>query len=400
VSDPYWIEEAAGTPYGLAALPYGILPPGRVGVRIGERALDLAPLVPDRWEHLVVAGDLNPLMAAGPAVWRELRQRVIEWLTEPVHRATVERNLHPVGSIAPALPFRPADYVDFYASSHHAENLGAFFRPGQPPLPRNWLHLPIGYHGRSGTLVVSGTEIVRPWGQTRPAGAERPVYGPSSRLDIEAEVGFVVGVPSPLGRPVAGAEFADHVFGVVLVNDWSARDLQSWEYVPLGPFLGKSFATSVSSWLLPLEALEHARIEPPARREPLLPYLRDGAPWGLDIDLTVELNGVTVARPPFSAMYWTAAQMLAHMTVNGASLRTGDLFASGTVSGPEPGQRGSLIELSWNGERPIVLPGGERRSFLQDGDEVVIAGTAPGRDGTRVGLGEVRGTIRSAEREP
>jgi fumarylacetoacetase len=272
------------------------------------------------------------------------------------------------------------------------------FRPGSPPLTPNWKHLPIGYHGRSGTLVVSGTPVTRPTGQSKAPDAAVPGYGPSRRLDIEAEVGFVVGTPSRLGRPVALSAFRDHVFGVCLVNDWSARDLQAWEYVPLGPFLGKSFATSLSPWIVPLDALEHARVRPPAREVEPLPHLddRDAEPWGLDIALEVRLNGQPLTRPPFAGMYWTAAQQLAHMTSNGASLRTGDVFASGTVSGPERETVGSLIEYTWNGENPIKLADGGSRIFLEDGDEVVISATAPGPGGARIGFGEVAGRVLPA----
>jgi fumarylacetoacetase len=294
------------------------------------------------------------------------------------------------------LPFTVADYVDFYASENHARNVGQIFRPdAADSLTPNWKHLPIGYHGRSGTVVVSGTDVVRPSGQRKAPADAAPVFGPSVRLDIEAEVGFVVGTPSEQGRPVSLGDYRDHVFGLCLLNDWSARDVQAWEYVPLGPFLGKSFATSVSPWVVPLDALEHARVAPPARDVEPLEYLDDrgGEPWGLDLAIEVRLNGHPISRPPFAAMYWTAAQQLAHMTVNGASLRTGDLFASGTVSGPEPETRGALIELTWNGEHPIKLPDGSARTFLEDGDEVAITATAPGPDGTRIGFGEVVGRI-------
>jgi fumarylacetoacetase len=285
--------------------------------------------------------------------------------------------------------------VDFYASEHHAGNIGRLFRPGAEPLMPNWKHLPAGYHGRAGTLVVSGTPVVRPRGQRKAPHDDTPTYGPSRRLDIEAEIGFVVGTGSKLGQPVGLGEFADHVFGVCLVNDWSARDLQAWEYVPLGPFLAKSFATSVSPWIVPLAALEHARVAPPPRDTPLLPYLADDGvgPWGLDLTLEVRLNGHLLASPPYATMYWTPAQMLAHMTVNGASVRPGDLFASGTVSGPRADQRGSLIELSWGGRDTLTLPDGTTRTFLEDGDEVTISASAPGPDGTRIGFGEVTGRI-------
>jgi fumarylacetoacetase len=291
------------------------------------------------------------------------------------------------------LPFEVADYVDFYSSEHHAANLGAILRPGTPPLMPNWKHLPVGYHGRSGTVAVSGTPVIRPAGQRRTDGG--PVFGPSTRLDFEAEVGFVVGVPSAVGEPVPVRAFAEHVFGVCLVNDWSARDLQAWEYQPLGPFLGKSFLTSVSPWVVPLAALEGARVRSPARDPQPLPYLRDDdAPWGLDLTLEVSLNGEVISRPPFAGTYWTAAQQLAHMTVNGASLRTGDLFASGTVSGPDRDQRGSLIELSWGGAEPLRLADGSTRTFLEDGDVVTISATAPAPGGGRVSFGVVSGRIQ------
>jgi fumarylacetoacetase len=292
------------------------------------------------------------------------------------------------------LPVAIADYVDFYSSQHHAENVGRIFRPDSPLLTPNWKHLPIGYHGRAGTVAVSGTPVIRPQGQSLASGAELPNFGPTQRLDVEAEVGFVVGVPSVPGRPVSVSAFDRHVFGVCLVNDWSARDLQSWEYVPLGPFLGKSFLTSISPWVVPLAALATARLPPPGRDVGLLPYLRDDDdPWALDISIRIRLNGELISRPPFSGMYWTAAQQLAHLTVNGAHARTGDLFASGTVSGPEPDQRGSLLELSWGGTEPLLLRDGTARTFLQDGDEVVIEATAPGPDDTSIGLGEVRGRV-------
>jgi fumarylacetoacetase len=274
--------------------------------------------------------------------------------------------------------------------------VGRLFRPDDEPLKPNWKHLPVGYHGRAGTVVVSGTPIRRPNGQTR--GADGAVtFGPSRRLDIEAELGFVVGTGSQLGEPVRLADFAEHVFGVCLVNDWSARDIQAWEYVPLGPFLGKSFATSVSPWITPLDALAAARIPAPPRDVAVLPYLDDvDQPWALDLAVEVWLNGQLISRPPFASMYWTGAQMLAHLTVNGASLRPGDLFASGTISGPAPDERGSLLELSWGGAEPLTLDDGAIRTFLQDGDEVVLRATAPGPGGTRIGLGEVRGQITPA----
>lgn len=373
----------------------------RVCTVLADRVVDLAPVAertgrPELAE-LFAADVLNPLLAGGPAVWREARARMTEWLTGSGYESLVRPHLLPRDQTPTHLPFRVADYVDFYASEQHAANVGRIFRPGSAPLPPNWRHLPIGYHGRSGTVLPSGTPVLRPCGQRRPGPDQDPVFGPSTRLDIEAEVGFVVGAPSTLGRPVDVADFPAHVFGALLVNDWSARDIQAWEYVPLGPFLGKSFATSVSPWVVPLDALRAARTTPPAREPQPLPYLRDeNHPWGLDLTLEVRLNGHLLSSPPFAGMYWTAAQQLAHLTVNGASLRTGDLFASGTVSGDTWRECGSLLEMSWGGAEPLTLPDGSCRSFLADGDEVRISASAPGPDGSRIDFGEVTGRVEPA----
>ncbi|MCF6524492.1 fumarylacetoacetase [Streptomyces sp. JJ36] len=381
--------------FGPDNLPYGLFTTPdapqdrRIGVRYGACVLDAgaaATALGSGHAELLRQPLLNPLMAAGRPVWEPVRAELRRWLTDPAHRDTVRPHLHPLSEVTLHLPFEVADYVDFYASEHHASNVGRIFRPDGDPLTPNWKHLPIGYHGRAGTVVVSGTPVVRPHGQRKPPAEPAPLFGPSERLDIEAEVGFVVGRPSALGTPVGRESFREHVFGVCLLNDWSARDLQAWEYVPLGPFLGKSFATSVSPWITPLDALETARTAPPARDLPLLPYLDDaGEQDGYDIRITVRRNGEKIAEPPFSAMYWTAAQQLAHMTVNGASLRTGDLFASGTVSGPEPDQLGCLLELT-AGKGP----------YLADGDEISLTAWAPGPQGRRIGLGEVTGLIHPA----
>ena len=381
-----------GSPYGLDALPYGVFsPPGgppRVGVRLGDSVVDLAVLLRD---DVFAAPSLNPFMAQGPARWAEVRERATALLADDVP----DDAAHPVDGVALHLPFEVADYVDFYASEHHAANLGRLFRPDSEPLMPNWKHLPVGYHGRAGTVVVSGTEIVRPCGQRKAPTDDSPSFGPSARLDVEAELGFVVGAGSALGEPVGVDDLAEHVFGAVLVNDWSARDIQAWEYVPLGPHLGKSFATSVGAWVVPLAALEAARVPLPGQDPEPLPYLRGAGAWGLDVEMVVEWNGEEVSRPPYREMYWSPAQMLAHMTANGASCRTGDLFASGTVSGPERRQRGAFIELTWGGREPVTV-GGEERTFLLDGDEVVITATAPGANGGRIGFGEVRGRITPA----
>jgi fumarylacetoacetase len=386
-----WLDLPADTGFGLDNLPYGIFsaasaPDRTTCVRIGDSVLSLAGITEDdvHW-----TGSLNAFMGRGPAAWAELRADLTRWLTDPAHRDTVERHLYRLDEVTLHLPIEVADYVDFYSSEQHAANVGRIFRPDSDPLPANWKHLPIGYHGRAGTVAVSGTPVPRPQGQRLEGGV--PVFGPSTRLDLEAELGFVVGTPSD--RPVPVGAFAEHVFGVCLLNDWSARDLQAWEYVPLGPFLGKSFRTSISPWVVPLAALQAARVTPPARDPQPLPYLRDDEPWGLDITLDVRLNGQTVSRPPAAGLYWTAAQQLAHLTVNGATLRTGDLYGSGTVSGAGRDQRGSLLELSWAGSEPLELADGSTRTFLEDGDEVTITATAPGVDGTRICFGEVTGTV-------
>ncbi|MEI6372316.1 MAG: fumarylacetoacetase [Actinomycetes bacterium] len=398
-----WLDVADDHPFGIATLPYCVFEvdgSSRVGVGIGDDVLDLTTaarelMLPEA--PLLAAGTLNPLLAAGPAAWTAVRGAITSWLSDDSYRSVIEPLLVPIADVNRRLAFDVADYVDFYSSENHATNVGRMFRPDGDALPVNWKHLPIGYHGRAGTVVVSGTPIVRPRGQRRTPDGDL-VFGLSTRLDIEVELGFVVGVPSELGTPVALADFEQHVFGVCLLNDWSARDIQAWEYVPLGPFLGKSFATSVGEWVVPLQALKSARVAPPKRDVAVLPYLDDAAaePWGLDIEFAVTLNGEVITRPLFAGMYWTAAQQLAHMTINGASLRTGDLYASGTVSGPQPDQRGSLLELCWGGAEPITLADGSVRTFLEDGDDVVISAVARTTDGRLLGLGEVRGRVVGA----
>jgi fumarylacetoacetase len=396
-----WVEGAAGSTYDVDNLPYAVVAhgdePPRVGARIGDLVVDLAPVAAtDMLEvaHVFEAPSLQPLMSLGRPTWTAVRAWLVDLLTDPHERDLVEPHLVPVDQVQVLLPFEVADYVDFYCSLHHASNVGRIFRPDGEPLTPNWRHLPVGYHGRAGTVVVSGTDVRRPCGQ-RPS-SEGPTYGPSRRLDLEAEVGFVVGAPTALGSRVATGSLAEHVFGVTLLNDWSARDVQAWEYVPLGPFLGKSFATSVSGWVTPLDALAAAWTDLPGQDPAPLDYLAVDGPAGLDLDLEVLLDGEVVSRPPYASMYWSPAQMLAHLTVNGASLRTGDLFASGTVSGPEPTQRGSLLELSWGGREPFTS-GGRERTFLEDGDVVTIRATAPGALGGRLALGEVTGRILPAD---
>jgi fumarylacetoacetase len=350
----------------------------RVGWRQGDGVLDLAPL-----GELFGQPSLNAFMAAGRDAWEQAVARIAEL----EGASTI-----PLDEVELRLPFEVADYIDFYSSLEHAANLGRMFRPGSEPLLPNWRWLPIGYHGRAGTVIVSGSDVVRPKGQAKPPDADEPVFGPSRRLDFELELGFVVGVPSSLGEPVPVEHFRDHVFGVVLVNDWSARDIQAWEYQPLGPFLGKSFATSISAWVTPLALLEPARVEAPSQDPPPLDPLSGGRDWGLDLELEVELNGQVISRTNARGLYWTMPQQLAHASSNGAALRTGDLMASGTISGPERGSEGSLIELTRNGAEPLRLRDGSERSFLEDGDEIVMRGRAT----NGVELGDVRGRILPA----
>jgi fumarylacetoacetase len=370
------------------AVGFGVFSTGgdspRVGFRVGDGILDLAAA---GLGTVFEARSLNPFLALGRSSWEDTVTRVDEL-------AVGGMDLVPLDAATSHLPFDVGDYVDFYSSLEHATNLGRLFRPDSEPLLPNWRRLPVGYHGRAGTVVVSGTPVVRPRGQTKAAAAAEPQFSPSRRLDIELELGFVVGVGSRLGEPVPASAFRDHVLGVVLVNDWSARDIQAWEYQPLGPFLGKSFATSIGAWVTPFALLEDRFVPPPAQDPEPLPYLRTDGDWALDVELEVELSGTVLSRTNARGLYWTMPQQLAHATVNGASIRTGDLFASGTISGPDPGSEGSLIELTWNGERPVRLDDGAERAFLEDGDEVVLRGRAG-----EVELAEVRGTIEPARYE-
>ncbi|MGC0362351.1 fumarylacetoacetase [Rhodococcus sp. 27YEA15] len=386
------IDIPSDSPFGIENLPYCVFSPvghaPRVGVRVADTVVDLAATLLD---PVFAEPTLNAFMAQGLPRWKEVRRQIVDLVTSDISSTAI----HPVSEVTLHLPIAVADYVDFYASEHHATNLGRLFRPDDAPLMPNWKHLPVGYHGRSSTVVVSGTDVIRPCGQRKSPENADPDFGPSRRLDIEAELGFVVGTASRMGERIDHDAFAEHVFGVVIVNDWSARDLQSWEYVPLGPHLGKSFATSISPWVVPLLALEAARIDTPIQDPEPLPYLRGQQKWGLDVDLAVEWNGHVVSRPPYAQMYWSPAQMLAHTTVNGAAASTGDLFASGTISGPDKNQRGAFIELTWGGSEPVTV-GSETRTFLEDGDTVTISACAPGPGGTRIGFGDVHARILPA----
>ncbi len=400
-----WVPGADGSGFGLDNLPYGVVQapgePPRTAVRIGDRALLLQPLAeagllgglpPETFAGPV----LNPFMALGRPAWTATRARLRELLaagapwTEPTARVLV-----PLDEVVTRLPVEIGDYVDFYSSIEHASNVGRIFRPDADPLKPNWRHLPVGYHGRAGSVVVSGTPIRRPSGQLPQSGGT-PRFGPTTRLDVELELGFFTGPGNPLGTAVPIAEARERIFGFVLVNDWSARDIQRWEYEPLGPFLGKSFATSISPWIVPLEALEPYRVPAPPQDPEPLPYLRTNEDWALDValEIALEIDGRehVVSRTNARGLYWTAPQQLAHATVNGANARPGDLFASGTISGPAPGTYGSFLELTWGGRLDLELPGGVSRAFLEDGDAVTMRGRAGG-----VSLGEVAGTILPPE---
>lgn len=403
-----WVPASTDSGFPIQNLPYGACRLGDrrfLGVRIGASVVDLGALenaggfhgLAESARQALRADDLGPLLTTGRDLWVDVRRRLASLLVTGTEDAeVVAACLVPVDEVELSLPFPVADFVDFYSSIDHASNIGRMFRPDAEPLLPNWRHLPVGYHGRAGTVVVSGTPVVRPSGQRLEDGTV--AFGPSTKLDIELEVGFVLGGSTRAGQPIGTNGVREHVFGVVLLNDWSARDIQSWEYVPLGPFLGKSFATSVSGWVVPLDALEPFRVAGPEQDPPVLPYLRRTEPWGLDLDLSVDLRpaGASVATRVceigFAGTYWTPDQQLAHLTVNGATVRPGDLLGSGTVSGPQRGQRGSLIEASWNGAEPIEVAGG-RRSFLADGDEVVLRGHAARPGLPRIDLGEVAGTI-------
>jgi fumarylacetoacetase len=410
-----WVRIPPESEFPLENLPYGVFSTAggaHIGVAIGDSIFDLheaaeAGLFDDTVSRAVLqAPTLNLLLAAGRGAWSALRTRAQALLhdgTEALAEINRDALLVPRASAKLLLPFMVGDYVDFYSSMEHASNLGKILRPDSEPLLPNWRWIPIGYHGRSSTIVVDGTPIVRPRGQRKPPNASTPEFGPSRMLDIELEVGFVTGPGNRMGQPIPVEAARDHIFGLVLVNDWSARDIQAWEYQPLGPFLGKSFATSISPWLVTLDALEPYRLPGPPQDPQPLPYLRTSEPWNYDVVLSVEMqthkmreSGIdaqVVSRSNFKHMYWNMAQQLAHATVNGTAVRPGDLYASGTISGPAPGSYGSFIELTWRGAKPLRLSTQEERSFVEDGDTVTLRGLceAPGKP--RIGFGKVSGTI-------
>jgi fumarylacetoacetase len=406
----------AASDFPIQNLPYGVfstvaLPAPRVGVAIGDYVLDLWELEQDCRLDVgnlgVFSGPtLNPFMALGPKVWSQTRVRISELLRQdsPDLRDNDElraRALVPMAHARLHVPIAVSGYTDFYSSKEHATNVGIMFRGKDNALQPNWLHMPIGYNGRASTVVVSGTKVRRPRGQLKPPGAELPSFGPCKRLDFELEMGAVIGQPSPMGETLTEAQAEAMIFGFVLLNDWSARDIQQWEYVPLGPFQGKAFATSISPWVVTREALEPFRLDGPRQDPAPLPYLRQVKPNNYDLELEVGLRAASmnealrICHTNFKYMYWSSVQQLVHHASCGCAMNAGDLLGSGTISGPEKSQRGSLLEISWNGAEPIELASGIVRTFLEDGDSLVMRGWCQG-DGFRVGFGEVEGTILPA----
>ncbi len=413
-----WIPVPAKSDFPVQNIPFGV--GGADGsdsnclTRIGDSAIDLAILAEQGLihapEHLggkgAFAGELDALLMDGPQVIRDLRQRLSELLRDDatlngMHRDAIARAIIPVNELEMELPALIGDYTDFYSSRQHAYNVGVMFRDPANALMPNWLHLPVGYHGRSSSIVVSGTPVRRPMGQFKPAPDQAPVFGPSRQLDLELEVGFLTYEGPELGSRISVEEAEDHIFGLVLFNDWSARDIQACEYVPLGPFLGKNFASSMSPWVVTLDALEPFRVQGPVQEPQPLPYLRSSGARTFDIRLEVGLtpaggSETIICRSNFKHLYWSMAQQLAHHTVNGCNVRAGDLMASGTISGDTPDSFGSMLELAWKGTRPIKLNDGSERKFLQDGDTVTMRGYCE-KDGLRIGFGEVSGTVLPAE---
>ncbi len=423
-----WIDVAPSSDFTIQNLPYGIYRRAvgndepRIGVAIGDQILDIAGCIAENLlEGLapetacaLSASTLNNFFAQGPKAWRETRHAISSLLSR--ESATLRDNdqlqsklLVPMSEADMLLPAAIGDYTDFYASIHHATNVGSMFRPDNPLLP-NYKHLPVGYHGRASSIVPSGTDIRRPKGQTKADDAEFPTYGPCRLLDYELELGFFVGPGNEMGSPITMQDASSHIFGMVLLNDWSARDVQKWEYQPLGPFNAKNFATTISPWVVTLDALEPYRIPgPPPRGEgdpPIIDYLQPADDMGLDITVEAYLSSkqmreqgaesLRLSRGNFREMYWTIAQMLTHHASTGCNMRPGDLLGSGTISGPDEENRGCLLERTWRGQNPIPLPDGTQRKFLQDGDEVIIKAFCEKEGVARVGFGECRGVVLPA----
>ncbi|MGN6308391.1 MAG: fumarylacetoacetase [Xanthobacteraceae bacterium] len=411
-----FIEVAPDSDFPIQNLPYGVFSTPtsaqkRVGVAIGEFVLDLAALEAEGLlktaDGVFAQGGLNAFMTLGPKAWTATRARISGLLrhdsaTLRDNAALRKRALLPRNEVQLHMPFAVAGYTDFYSSKEHATNVGIMFRGKDNALQPNWLHIPIAYNGRASTVVVSGTPIIRPQGQLKPPSADAPTFGPCKRLDFELEMGVVVGGASQMGHMLTEAQAAEMIFGFVLLNDWSARDIQQWEYVPLGPFQAKAFGTSISPWVVTREALEPFRVAGPTQDPVPLPYLQQKGANNYDLNLDVELRAdgakdyARIARTNFKYMYWSSVQQLVHHASGGCAMNVGDLLGSGTISGPEKDQRGSLLEISWNGSEPIDLPGGVKRAFFEDGDSLSIRGWCQG-DGYRIGFGEVEGTILPAK---
>lgn len=402
-----WLSIAPDSDFSLHNLPFGIFDTGderlRAGIAVGDQIVDLAAaadagLFGKRrfYKKIMEQPALNDFIALGKPVTSRIRRKVQDWLSQTTRPDNADRLLVDRSSARMHLPVRVGDYTDFYSSIEHATNVGKMFRPDNPLLP-NWRWLPVGYHGRASSIVASGTPVRRPHGQIVPKGQETPVFAATRQLDFELEMAFVIGKENTLGEPIPVDKAEDYIFGLVLFNDWSARDIQRWEYVPLGPFLGKNFASSISPWIVPLEALKPFRVKGPKQTPPPMEYLKTSGARNCDIELEVALltesgQETVISRSNMRYLYWSMAQQLAHHTVNGCNVRVGDLMASGTISGPTPGSYGSLLELSWGGQQPLTLQDGSTRTFLLDGDTLTLRGWAS-KEGRRVGFGAVSGKI-------
>ena len=414
-----FIEVEVSSHFPIQNLPYGAYETEEGEIHlcsaIGDFIVDLfvldeeglfdSPLLKD--QYVFQDSTLNYFMSLGKEVWNEARGKLQEILSEdnPVLRDNEvlrERVLKPIKDVEMVLPVQIGDYTDFYSSEQHAFNVGKMFRGEENALMPNWKHLPVGYHGRASSVVISGTDLHRPKGQTIPNDSDTPIFGPCKLLDFELEMGFFSGPGNELGNPIDIKEAEDHIFGLTLVNDWSARDIQKWEYQPLGPFLAKNWATSISPWIIPIQALEPFRIGCEKQDPKPLEYLQQKNRSTFDIQLEVYLMNKNLSEPHkictsnFKNLYWTMAQQLAHHTVTGCNVQPGDLYASGTISGPREDSYGSMLELTWKGTNPLELPSGEERKFIEDGDEVIMTGFAAG-EGYRIGFGEVRGKILPAK---
>ena len=409
-----FITVAANSDFPLQNLPYGVFQPqgeaARVGVAIGTEVLDLAALeaaglLPTGAQNVFGQTSLNAFIALGRPVWQQVRARLQQLLSADCaelrdNAALRAQAFYPQASVSMLLPIEVPGYTDFYSSKEHAYNVGCMFRDPKNALMQNWSELPVGYNGRASSVVVSGTDLVRPSGQIKLPNEERPVFSACRKLDFELETGFIVGKATALGEPIAIEEAENHIFGMVLLNDWSARDIQQWEYVPLGPFNSKTFGTSISPWVVTLEALEPFRCASPVQEPQPLPYLRENTANNYDIHLQVAIaadgSETVISNTNFKHMYWSMMQQLTHHTIAGCNVRVGDLMGSGTISGPEKDSRGSLLELTWNTTEPLTLEGGEQRGFLEDGDTLIMRGHCE-QDGLRIGFGEVRGTVLPAK---